>query len=132
MKYKRLPKEELENLEKEFVEFLVVNGITAEDWIKIKANENEVAEELIGQFSDVIWEGVLRKTEYLSKLEEQIAYYFKFTPDKIHLIRITQQNGKAIQEEATKSYSKARELEIFEMIQSGCEITDSHSFEMLS
>ncbi|NNJ56082.1 MAG: hypothetical protein HKP14_08115 [Bacteroidia bacterium] len=132
MKYKRLPKEELNNLEKEFIEFLVINGISAEDWIKIKDEEHETAEDLIDQFSDVVWEGVLRKTNYLVKLENQIAYYFKCDPDDIHLIRVTEVNGKAIQEVASKKYIKVRETEIFEMIENGCEISDSNSYEMLS
>ena len=132
MKYTRLPKEELESFENEFVEFLVINGITAEDWTKIKETESHIAEDLIDQFSDVIWAGVLRKIEYLSKIEEEIAYYFKCEPEDIHLIRVTQTEGKAIQELASKKYLKVRELELFEMIQNGCEISDSKSYDLLS
>ena len=47
MKYERLSKNELEELEKEFVDFLVVNGITAQDWVAIKENEPLNADEII-------------------------------------------------------------------------------------
>ena len=132
MKYKRLPKEELDSLESEFVEFLVVNGIIADDWETIKNQQKDVAEDLIDQFSDVIWEGVLRKARYLSKIEDKVAYYFKCDPEVIHLIRVTQQKEKAIQEHASKKYTKVREIEIYEMIENGCELADSSAFEMLS
>ncbi|WP_417266501.1 DUF6495 family protein [Brumimicrobium sp.] len=63
MKYTRLQLQDLKDLEKEFVEFLVLNGIPAEDWEKMKKNDIEKVEGIIDQFSDVIWESVLRKTE---------------------------------------------------------------------
>ncbi len=36
MKYRRLDKEELEELEQEFIKFLAVNTVTADDWAKIQ------------------------------------------------------------------------------------------------
>lgn len=63
MKYTRLSLQDLKDLEKEFVEFLALNGIPAEDWEKLKKNDLDKVEGIIDQFSDVIWESVLRKTE---------------------------------------------------------------------
>ncbi len=63
MKYARLNLQDLKDLEKEFVEFLVLNGIPAEDWEKMKKNDLEKVEGIIDQFSDAVWEGILRKTE---------------------------------------------------------------------
>ena len=63
MKYTRLSLQDLKDLEKEFVEFLVLNGIPAEDWEELKKRDNDKVEQIIDQFSDVIWESVLRKTE---------------------------------------------------------------------
>lgn len=63
MKYTRLPLQDLKDLEKEFVEFLVLNGIPADEWERLKKEENDKAEAIIDQFSDVVWEGVLRKVE---------------------------------------------------------------------
>ena len=36
VKYRALTHEELESMEKEFIDFLVLNGITGEDWEKLK------------------------------------------------------------------------------------------------
>lgn len=63
MKYTRLPLKDLKDLEKEFIEFLALNGVPAEDWEKMKKNDLDKVEGIIDQFSDVIWESVLRKTE---------------------------------------------------------------------
>lgn len=63
MKYARLSLHDLKDLQKEFIEFLALNGIPAEDWEKMKKNDLEKVEGIIDQFSDVIWESVLRKTD---------------------------------------------------------------------
>ena len=63
MKYTRLSLKDLKDLEKEFIEFLIVNGIDAKEWEKMKKEDMVKVEKVIDQFSDVIWEGVLRKTK---------------------------------------------------------------------
>lgn len=132
MKYSRIEKDELEKLEKEFVDFLVVNGITAEDWLAIKENEPLNADEIINQFSDVVWESILRSTKYLMKVEENAAYYFYCGEDNIQLIRvIKKEGGRAEKQMLDKSYAKTRELEIFEMISNGCVICEGEEYNQL-
>ena len=46
-KYRLLTLEELQELEKEFVEYLVLNGITADDWEKIKKENPSSARHII-------------------------------------------------------------------------------------
>jgi len=131
MKYTRLNVEELHELEKEFINFLVVNGITADDWVAIKENEPVNADEIINQFSDVVWEGVLRGVQYLKKAEKDTVFYFKADKEDIQLIRIVKLDSKAEQHMASKKYSKVRELELFEMIQNGCTISDGKEYQVL-
>jgi hypothetical protein len=131
MKYDRLPKEELEKLEDEFVKFLVINGITAQDWVAIKENEPLNADQIINQFSDVVWEGVLRKTNYITKIEPDCAYFFKCEATNINLIRVLKTGDSAEYHTANKAYVKPREFEIFEMIQNGCIISDGADYEAL-
>ncbi len=45
MKYKRLTKEQLEELHEEFINFLATQSITAEEWATLKKEKPEVAEE---------------------------------------------------------------------------------------
>ena len=65
MKYARLTKEQLEEMHQEFINFLATQSITADEWEKIKKEKPETAEEELDIFSDLIWEGVLNKVEYL-------------------------------------------------------------------
>ena len=53
MKYRRLTKEQLEELHPEFINFLATQSITAEEWDTLKKEKPEVAEEEIDVFSDL-------------------------------------------------------------------------------
>lgn len=46
-KYRLLTHEELIELEKEFIDFLILNSIVASDWMKIKNEEPEKATRFI-------------------------------------------------------------------------------------
>ena len=65
MKYRRLHKDELFELEKEFVRFLSSQAISSDEWEKIKIGRSDQANELIDIFSDMVFERVLKKVEYL-------------------------------------------------------------------
>jgi hypothetical protein len=132
MKYTRIPTDELEKLEDEFVNFLVMNGIIADDWVAIKENEPLNANEIVNQFSEVVWESILRSTKYLNKVEEESAYYFKCDTDKIYLIKVDKTEAAAEQFSTSKEYNKTRELELFEMLQSGCTISEGEEYEKLT
>jgi hypothetical protein len=129
MKYNRLPQEELEKLEKEFVDFLVVNGITAEDWETIKQDHSK-ANDIIDQFSDVIWEGILRKAEYLEFTQGELVYCFWFEPKLAHLVVLKRKDEdvEIVQEKQSKPYKTSREMELFKLIQSGALITEGELF----
>ncbi|PCJ67263.1 MAG: hypothetical protein COA58_02795 [Bacteroidetes bacterium] len=131
MKYTRIPEDELKELESEFINFLVVNGITADDWVSIKENEPVHANEVINQFSDVVWESILRGTSFLNKVESDVAYYFKCESDEIHLKRILTSEHGMERQQVSKKYAKTREVEIFEMIQNGCTISDGTDYDTL-
>lgn len=131
MKYRVLPKEELLKLEKEFIDFLVINGITADDWVKIQKEDLSQADLIIEQFSDVVWEGSLRKAEYLTKVEAEKSYYFKCNKATIELILVNSLSGRTTLKQASKKYRKAREEELFEMLDQGCVLDDGASYNKL-
>ncbi len=147
MKYKRLTPEELNNLEKEFISFLAHAQITAQDWEKMKIQENEKANELIDVFSDVVYDKVLKKIEYLEYREAKSLHIYKFTSEEIKLLGIKVKEGSKIdltkndlnQQDfsavtilkSNKKYQKEREVEIFELLQAGCLITNNALFNTL-
>lgn len=149
-KYRLLTKEELNELEKEFIEFLVINGITADKWEKLKQEEKEKAEEIIEQFSDVILESVLRKTQYLEHRSPQEIRVFQCLSNKFVLMGLTiddtsinlttpegitkvkQQIPGTSVYTSEKPYDKTREDEIFELIQRGSMISDGKMFKSIA
>lgn len=88
MKYSRLTKEQFEEMQQEFINFLATQSITAEEWEDIKTNKPEVAEKELDLFSDLIWEGVLNKVEYLEHFSPNQMFLFNITAATINLIAI--------------------------------------------
>jgi hypothetical protein len=151
MKYKRLAPEELQHLEKEFISFLASAQITAPDWEKMKKNEAEKANELIDVFSDVVYDKVLKKVRYVEFRDKKTLNIFHCADDKIYLVglRVKDQidldltaadimkqwnngdNAAVNVVRSEKAYSKERELEVLEMLESGCLITDDRLFNLL-
>jgi len=76
MKYTRLTKEQFEELHPEFVNFLATQSIDKGEWDKIKAEKPEVAEQELDVFSDLIWEGVLSRAEYLEHFSKNHIFLF--------------------------------------------------------
>lgn len=151
-KYKRLSTEELEALEKEFINFLSSMQITGPDWEKMKNKELEKAEELIMVFSDVVYDKVLSKIKFLEYRDSKTLNIFNCMPDKIILVGLrvkehspldltasdlfsqwNQNNSNAVNIIKTeKNYIKERAIEIFELLQNGCLITDDTLFNLLN
>lgn len=146
-KYRVLDKEELGAFEKEFVEFLVINSITADDWVKIKNSDQERAESIISLFSDVIFEKLMRQTQYLIRRSKHniACFHYQATQavlvgletsvDGMDLLKVS--GAENIPSEdvsiytSTKEYEKQREIEMFEMLSSGAEISDGQLYKTL-
>lgn len=79
MKYTRLTKEQLEELNQEFSNFLASQQIDKKEWDIIKANSPEVAEQELDVFSDLIWEGVLTNAKYLEHFAKNFIFLFECT-----------------------------------------------------
>lgn len=151
MKYKRLRPEELQALEKEFVNFLASAQITGPDWEKMKEQELEKANELIEVFSDLVYDKVLRKIKFLEFRDAKTLNIFNCTNEKIKLLGLrvnesstldltapdvlskwNQNNSGSVTVVRTeKNYSKERELEMFELLETGCLITDDKLYNLL-
>lgn len=147
-KYKPLSIEELESLEKEFVDFLVLNGIMHDDWNKMKNEDPGAAQKMTELFSDVVWESILRNAKHLDFRSANSIKCFQCLDDKIVLVGVdsteTDMSTSAFTKLQTqdfpddvvaftteKKYNKTRELEIFEMLNWGCEISEGQLFKEL-
>ena len=68
VKYRRLNKEELEELKDDFIKFLAAQSISADDWESWKTNKIEKVDDLIDLFSDIVMEKILNNIDFLEML----------------------------------------------------------------
>ncbi|UTW62256.1 hypothetical protein KFE98_19995 [bacterium SCSIO 12741] len=150
-KYRLLTHEELMEMEQEFVEYLVVNGITAPDWEKMKKEEPAKAKQIIELFSDVVFAGILRKIKFLEFRSEHEVRVFQCLPEKLIQVALEcEGEGVDFTQEGSieqvlsdppaeisiytveKEYNESREEELFEMIEWGCLVGGESLFKALS
>ena len=86
MKYRRLSKEQFEELHKEFINFLATQSITVSEWKLLKEKKPEVAEAELDVFSDLVWEGVLENVTFLENIAPKHMYLFCVKEKSIALI----------------------------------------------
>jgi hypothetical protein len=155
MKYRKLDREELESLETEFIRFLTANTVTGDDWVKIKAESPDKAEQLIEMFSDIVFEKILDGVEYLEFKSPQDYKTFHCTEDRIYLLGLRvegnteldftselppQEMIRQLQNSdaslklyaAEKAYKPERRQELFRMMESGALISkDGAMYKLL-
>jgi hypothetical protein len=86
MKYARLTQEQFDELHQEFANFLASQAIDKKEWDEIKANKPEIAEQELDVFSDLIWEGVLNRAEFLEHFSKDYIFLFRCSDSVIHSI----------------------------------------------
>ncbi|MBB4077473.1 hypothetical protein GGR28_000074 [Lewinella aquimaris] len=84
-KFRRLRRDELEEVTPQFVKFLSVNGIDADSWVRIKREEPQRADALILQFSQIVFAGVIERVEFLVHRKPHDLRTYRTGPDKIEM-----------------------------------------------
>ena len=149
MKYRRLSKEQFEELHKEFINFLATQSITASEWKLLKEKKPEVAEAELDVFSDLVWEGVLENVTFLENIAPKHMYLFCIKEKSIALIglKVSKETMDLTTEggfswlrdnlmsseveifDAEKQINGDKKLQIFELIENGAIITKGELFK---
>lgn len=148
MKYRQLTKEQFEGLHEEFARFLASQNIDKKEWDELKKEKPHVAEDEMNVFSDVVWDDVLTKTEYLEHFSPDLVNLFKCEEKEMHRIvikidkevNVLEQEGfewllKNPNDEAieflrgSKAYQEERNAEIFDLIEKGSTISKGELYE---
>jgi hypothetical protein len=148
MKYRQLTKEQFESLHEDFARFLATQSIDAIEWNQIKKEKPKVAEEEINIFSDVVWDDVLTKTNYIEHFSKTSLNLFKCDEKEIHRIAIKiNWDINLIEQEGfewlmknpidnsveifkgSKPYNSERNIEIFDLIEKGSSISKGEIFQ---
>lgn len=146
MKYRRLRTDELEEMETEFITFLASNSVTGEDWERLKTDHPGQADQLIDLFSDIVFDKVLDKVEYLEYKAPKDMKTFHFGPDKAVMLGVRVEGDSRIDftrdespeqmagqmmlsgaklklYRAEKVYQKERKQELFDLMENGALIS---------
>ena len=148
MKYRQLTKEQFESLHEEFSKFLAAQSIDVKEWNQIKKEKSSVAEDQLNVFSDVIWDDVLSKTNYVEHFSKTSVNLFKCEDNEMHRIAIKinwdinllEQEGfewlmknpmdNSVEIfKGSKPYNSERNIEIFDLIEKGSSISKGEIFE---
>ena len=152
MRYRRLTVEEFQTLKTQFIQFLAVNSITAPDWEKILHHNPKKMNDVFDEFSDVVMSSVIERAKYLVQVGKNNVMIFNCNTEHIDIVGISTEVEanfdqyellgeaiKALPDDArvqtffhTKTYLKSRDMEIFELLESGCQITDEATFQQVS
>lgn len=148
MKYRILTSEELTHLEEELKQFLIVNHVYKEEWEKINQEDPIKAVELVELFSDYVFQKVYEKIKFLEHRSPESCLVFSCKSDSLALIAI-QRKSDAVDLSTPESihdalvnhpselqfftnekpYTQTRELEIHQMVETGC-VNSSEAFWM--
>ena len=151
MKYTRLTKEQFDELHPEFINFLATQSIDKNEWDKIKTEQPQVAEQELDVFSDLIWEGVLTRAEYLEHFSKEYIFLFQCADSHISSIVL-----KALQPDidfltksglewlsdnmftdnvkmkiGKKDFTEERNTSVFSLIQQGAFLSDGQLYKQI-
>ncbi|HIP47525.1 MAG TPA: hypothetical protein EYG92_00955 [Lutibacter sp.] len=152
MKYQLLSKEQFEELHKEFSTFLATQKIDKKSWDAIKENKPKKAITQLENFSDLVWEEVIRKTEYLEHYSKDSINLFHCKLQTINRIVVRIENKDInLQEKkgldwfldnsndptiqyfkGEKDYATSRNEEIFKLIEQGAVLANETLFNGIS
>ena len=143
MKYRKLSKEELDELKTEFIQFLVANGLDADEWKRLTNEDLDAANEMVDLFSDVVFDKVLKGISFLKHISQRHIKYFYCTDKKLVLLSIKAhenspldftnpvvlskladgqesfEKGEITYSSSEKEYQKERNTEVFDLMNQG-------------
>ena len=152
MKYSRLTKEQFEELHTEFINFLASQSIDKAEWDTIKENQPEVAEQELDVFSDLIWEGVLTKAEYLEHFSKNHIFLFQcfdtyvnsivlkslvpevdfLTKDGLQWLSDNMFTETIEMKIGKKVFTEERNASVFALIQQGAFLSDGQLYQQIN
>lgn len=151
MKYSRLTKEQFEELHQEFSTFLATQTIDKVEWDQLKIEKPEVAEQELDVFSDLVWEGVLSRAEYLEHFSKNHIFLFQCFDNYIQSIVLkslvpetdflTKEGLQWLSDNmftetieiktGKKVFTEERNSSIFQLIQQGAILSEGQLFKQI-
>jgi hypothetical protein len=151
MKYARLTKEQFDELHQEFINFLATQSIDKVEWDQLKVEKPEVAEQELDVFSDLVWEGVLGRAEFLEHFSKNHIFLFQCFETSVKSIilksLVPETNFLSTEglqwlsdnmftdtveiKTGKKVFTEQRNSSIFGLIQQGAILSDGHLYQQI-
>jgi hypothetical protein len=152
MKYTRLTKEQFEELTQEFSTFLATQTIDKAEWDTIKAEKPDVAEQELDVFSDLVWEGVLTRAEYLEHFSKNHIFLFQsfnahvqsivlkslvpevdfLTKEGLQWLSDNMFTDTIEMKVGKKEFTEERNISLFALIQQGAFLSDGQLYKQIN
>ena len=151
MRFRLLSDLELEELSKDFTQFLVVQGIDDETWRKINKENREKALQIVEVFSDTVLLKVYSKVKFMSFTSEKVFSIFKIKKDRIDMLLLKSKDSKLVfnSSEPLKNlltdsigkwelYSSSKNLgdkvpdEVHQLTLKGCQVESQENWDAIS
>ena len=150
MRYTRLSKDQFEALHLEFARFLAAQSLDAKQWQELKTNQPESVALFLDRFSDLVWEDILTKVQYLEQWSAHQHISIKRTDTQLesiivksnYTLPIDQSDGwqwvlenihsdEVVIYRGTKQLGDDPKRELFKLIEQGAEISDGSHYKVL-
>ena len=148
MKYRLLSKEQFEELHQEFSIFLASQKIDKKLWDTMKDTQPKKVVSQLEKFSDIVWDKVLIKTEYLEHYSKDSINLFKCRVNNMSRIVVRVENMDVNFQDkkgidwfinnsdnpslkyfkGEKDYTDSRNEELFKLIEEGAILADGKLF----
>ena len=151
MRFRLLSDLELEELSKDFTQFLVVQGIDDDTWRKINKENREKALQIVEVFSDTVLLKVYSKVKFMSFTSEKVFSIFKIKKDRIDMLLLKSKDSKLVfnSSEPLKNllkdsigkwelYSSSKNLgdkvpdEVHQLTLKGCQVESQENWDAIS
>ncbi len=132
MDFPCLSMEALVPLEKEFVSFLIVNGIDGPAWEQLNQNNPKHSQELVQLFSNIVWEKIIQETTYLKRSSDNEVSMVFVGENSGKLYVKNQSQGHWQHHVGTKEFGSSRAEEVFKLLNQGFERTTQKEFSEFS
>ena len=151
MRFRLLSDEELKHLEAEFKQFLIVNQIHSDEWLKLNNSEPEKVLMLVELFSDTVLLKVYEKIQFLEFRSPSLFSVYKFSEENIQAIHLKTENDSislvddnnlktAIRNnlseltlfKAEKNVNPFKEDEIHQLILQGCIVSNEFVWSQMA
>ena len=128
---RRLVQEELNALKDEFIAYLIMQGIDAQEWNKIQKEDLDRANQFIDQFSFAYFEVMLTGIKYVTLSTSDSVHTLHFRSKDIHHFLIKRQDQTQVAQKE-EEYFQDRLKTIFDYLEKGYQPDKGEAYKELA